>query len=297
MTQTIQSSFGPEFTPSPIKTLIAVTGFLSVFCALFNNLFHHYFGITGPQDWLVLSWYGLSNYYIWQPITFMFVFPSGSFGISFYFLIMLTFSMYILWIIGTSVFERVGKNPFLRLYFISGIAAGVFTLLMMSLTSYYTPIAGPGPAILALLIVWAMLYPDVQILLFFVIPVKAKWLVVGILGAILLSHLSQGDFVGLVFYLTGPIIGYLYAAIAWGLQSPFDVTHPIDQRLSRLRSYYPFKEDISSKIIDFKTGRTVLDDERFMDAMLSKISKKGEDSLTWRERRRMRKISEKKMKR
>ena len=65
---------------------------------------------------------------------------------------------------------------------------------------------------------------------------------------------------------------------------------------AKIRRLFLFKKD-ESKIVDIKTGKTVLDDEAFIDEMLAKISRYGEKSLSWQERDRMRQISEKKMKR
>lgn len=53
----------------------------------------------------------------------------------------------------------------------------------------------------------------------------------------------------------------------------------------------------NAKIYDFKTGRIVLDDDSFMDACLAKIADTGRDSLSWREKFRMKRISKRKKKR
>jgi len=49
-----------------------------------------------------------------------------------------------------------------------------------------------------------------------------------------------------------------------------------------------------NKVVDFKTGQPILDDDQFMDAMLARISLYGESVLTPDEKNRMRKISERK---
>jgi len=48
-------------------------------------------------------------------------------------------------------------------------------------------------------------------------------------------------------------------------------------------------------VIDMNTGKPLDDDDAFVDAMLAKISKQGENSLSWSERRRLNLISERKM--
>src|ERR1700722_8537462 len=112
---------GPEFTPRTIKNLILYTCVVSLAVSLGNILFYQLFSRPGPEDWFSLSWRGLSNYLVWQPVTYLFVQYTGGYGITPSFLITLLFQMYLLWVIGSQVFQRVGRMPFLRLYFISGI--------------------------------------------------------------------------------------------------------------------------------------------------------------------------------
>lgn len=292
MTTTTSPLWGPDTTPKVILRLILLTCFVAIGSALIDPLLTQIFSVPGLQSLLSLSWYGVHRYYLWQPISYLFVQSTGAFGITLPFLIGLAFDMYILWIMGSTVVETVGTKPFLRLYFLSGIFAGLIALWIMFLTGRYSIVAGPMSSILALITVWTMLQPQATILLFFVFPIQAKWLLAGILGAIILIHVSQQSWIYLALYLSGALFGYLYALIAWHLRSPFDFTQRFDNFLIAWKN----RNRKPSKIIDFKTGRPIEDDEKFMDAMLNKISQKGEKSLTWRERRRMNVIAEKKRK-
>ena len=205
-----------------------------------------------------------------------------------------------LYALGGAVLERVGDRPFVRMYATSAIGAGIMALLAMAVTGQSSVLGGSTPAMLGILFVWTMLYPTAQLLLFFVLPVKAKWLAGGILIVITLVDLSQGDIVGWVWSISGIISGYLYATMAWGLTSPFPETHKVDRKLAQLGDKLrgQWKERAAgasnSKIFDIKTGRPVETDESFVDAMLEKISKHGEKSLSWRERWRLNRISKKK---
>jgi len=298
LTSTTSSFLGPEFTPPAVKKLITITCLISVFSALITPAFHTLFEMYGPEEWLSLSWYGMQNYYLWQPVSYLFLYPASSGGITLSYLFGLALNMYALWIIGSDLSERLQKS-FLRLYLITGLVAGLGTLILMPLVGQYRMLAGPAPAILALLTLWAMLHPRLQILLFFVFPVQARWLVAGILGMIFLTSLSQLDILSLSFYLGGAACGYFYGLLAWNLQSPFSVTHGFDNWVTKIANSLSKKFGAiqpKGKIIDFRTGQEVIDDDNFVDEMLVKISKHGEDSLSWREKRRMRKISEKKSK-
>lgn len=307
MVYTSLSSWGSPSSSSTIKRLIIWTSVISLLAATTQAIFDHFELFPGPQAFLSLSWWGMARWFLWQPISYFFTI-NALHGLSFSFLITLFFSMYVLGVIGTPVLELIGRGPFLRLYFISGIAAGLIALLSMPITGQYTFLATPAAPILALLTVWSLAFPEADILLFFLIPIKAKWLVAAIVGIVLLNAISLWDISSLILYISGVLIGYGYATIAWGWHSPFPHTRKIDDALTafglKLRHYLPHwrrrinvqkEQKKGSKIVDLHTGQK-LDDEAFVDAMLAKISRSGEQSLTWSERRRLQEISERKTK-
>jgi membrane associated rhomboid family serine protease len=302
MSYSTLSGWGPDRTPTVIRNLILATCVISLFAALTEALFRGIFNIPGLQYWLSLSWSGFQHRYLWQLVTYMFVLNAESSGITLIFLITLAFNMYILWIMGSPLASHIGSPSFLRFYFLSGLFAAIVALFVMYLTRHYEVLSGPTPTLLALFTVWTMLNADAQLLLFFMIPLKAKWLLAGILGAVILISLSQMDWVNLFFNLSGAFFGYVYGLVAWDLRGPYDMTERLDQFIAslgkKIRKGGSKAAEMSkkSKIYDFKSGEPIDDDDQFIDSMLAKISKQGESSLTYRERRRMQEISEKKRK-
>lgn len=98
---------------------------------------------------------------VWRLITFLFV--STEFNPLF-----LMLSLYFYWIIGTSLERTWGAFKFNVFYFfgvICSVGAGFITGYA---TVYYIN--------LSLFLAFAILYPNHQILLFFFIPIKMKWL-------------------------------------------------------------------------------------------------------------------------
>ncbi|SCA62405.1 Uncharacterized protein SCG7086_AA_00210 [Chlamydiales bacterium SCGC AG-110-P3] len=294
------SSFDIQSIPRVLRYIIGATLIGTIGSALLELLFRNLFGIPGPQTLFELSWYGMSHLWIWQPITHVFVHGYPGAGISFNMLIELLFHTYMLYALGGAVLDRVGERPFLRLYGTCAVAAGLMALLAMATSGQASILGGSTPPMLGILFLWTMLYPTAQLLLFFVLPVKAKWLAGGILIAITLVDLSQGDIVGWVWSISGIIAAYLYGTLAWGLTSPFPETQRIDKQLAllgeRCRGNWrqSHNESDNAKIFDIKTGRPVVSDDAFIDAMLEKISREGAKSLSWSERWRMRRISKKK---
>lgn len=301
MTYTMPYRWGPGDTPTVIGWLIGITCVLSVLTALTNYLFTQLLGYVGPHEVLGLSTYGLKHYFLWQPVTYLFIQESLQ-GITFSFLISLLFSMYILWILGSTLAERIGTSRFLCLYLISGALAGLAAVWMMSLAEAPQAIlAGPSASLLAIFVVWTMCNPNSELMLFFIIPIRTKWLLAGIVGAICLVSLSQLDVVSLTFYVAGIAFGYFYGLIALRLPGPFAITHRFDEAVTELvdklkpKSKNPQKKEGSSKIFDFSSGEPMQNDDAFVDAMLTKISKYGERSLSASERQRMEQISKRKM--
>ena len=289
-------------TPKPLKIVILATIGLCLFCALCDAMFPYFFGIPGPQLWFSLSLWGLKKYYFWQVLTYFFVAPvSGGLSLSLVFYIV--FNMYFMWIVGSSVIERRGAGHFLLLYLGGGVLSGIVASIVIFTTGNIMPIAGANAALYALLTAWMMLLPEVQVLLFFTIPVKVKWLIVGVLGVHLLVDLSHGSFLTFLLYLTSISFGYLYALCAWRIHSPFKLFHRFEKSLIFISTKFERKFtqtthdhnfSSNSKIYDFKTGKAILTDDEFMDACLSKIATHGKKSLTILERIRLKKIAKKK---
>ncbi len=295
------SSFGTA--PRALTWLISATVGISVVAGLLDRFFTGYLGVISPHWLFGLSWGGVQSFFLWQPFTYMFL-HHGMGGLSLGFIIEVFFHMYLLYAMGSAVFSHLQTRGFLTAYFGSGIAAGFASLLVTWLSGYQTLLVGAGTALFGIITIWAMLFPTMEIMLFFAIRCTARILLVAFLGITLLIDLSQGDLVGMATYLVGALTGYLYGVIAWDLRGPFPQTHAVDAAMANLtrgvHSRSQATQDMmanvyqKAKVFDFKTGEAILDDEEFMDIMLTKISKYGEKSLSRQERKRMRQISKKK---
>jgi len=298
-------SFHREPSPKPIKNLIIIISIISLLSALFDNLAVHLWGFPGPQRLLSISSYGLQNIFLWQPLTYMFIQPTLH-GISLGFILNLFFDMMILLLAGSEILKKFGTKSFFRMFFSIGIISGIAAYVTIYAIGSNSFIAGCTPPIYALLIAWAMIFPEQEIMLFMTLPVKIKWLVVGLFCMHLLIDVSQINIVHLITITTGMVSGYIYALIAWNLHGPFAATKSFENGIvacaSKLRPLF-YKETARNKqvhkhakVFDFKTGKPIIDDDEFMDTMLAKISLHGEAKLASGERKRMKRISEQKTK-
>ena len=143
--------------------------------------------------------------YIFQILTYMFL-HGGFFH--------LFINMYILLIFGSMVEDSWGPKKFLIYYFITGVGAGLCIFIMNYFVFpelRFVPTIGASGAIFGLLLAYAVLYPNNVIYLFFIIPIKAKYLVI-LYGAFELYNLLDGRNTGIshVGHLGGLLFGILY---------------------------------------------------------------------------------------
>lgn len=112
--------------------------------------------------WLALSRYFLLRGQIWRIITFAFI---PSYGGS---ILSAVLGIYFTWFIGTALEQEWGDFRY-TVYLLSGMLGTVLACLITGVTADTYCLS------LSLLLAFAMLYPEVQVLLFFVIPVRVKY--------------------------------------------------------------------------------------------------------------------------
>ena len=107
---------------------------------------------------------------VWRLVTFVFV-PAYSSPFA------LLISLYFYYWIGSTLERQWGTAKF-NLYYISGTLLTVLGAVLASLLSGnpYLTVAGTGYVNLSMFFAFAFLFPDATVLLFFILPVKMKWL-------------------------------------------------------------------------------------------------------------------------
>ena len=107
---------------------------------------------------------------IWRIVTFIMQPPSNS-------ALVVVLIIYLYYTIGTQLERAWGAFRF-NLYFFSGVLFHVVAAILVYLMTGISLPLGTAYINLSLFFAFAALYPDVQFLLFFIIPVKVKWLAV-----------------------------------------------------------------------------------------------------------------------
>ncbi len=125
----------------------------------------------GAVSFLTFDWHAVTRGEIWRLVTFIF-FP-GYYSLNQ--AIWLVFFLHLYYMIGTTLEREWGTAKF-SLYYISGVVLTVVVGAVMGLVSGSARIAGAHYINLSMFFAFAMLYPDTRFLIFFIIPVKVKWL-------------------------------------------------------------------------------------------------------------------------
>ena len=126
------------------------------------------------------------------------------------------FNMLALWMFGTELERIWGTRYFLKFYFVTGIGAGVltvlFSLLPFGLTQslYLSNVIGASGAIYGLLLAYGLYFPDRPIYMYLVFPIPARYFVM-IMGALAFySSLAMSNGIASATHLGGLLVGYLY---------------------------------------------------------------------------------------
>ena len=177
-----------------------------------------------PNAYLgLIPWLVIHYFFVWQPFTYLFL-HGGWFHV--------IFNLFALWMFGSDLETQWGSNKFLFYFFLTGVGAGLFCVLLGP--SSKIPTIGCSGAVFGLLLAYGMLFPNRPIYLYFIVPIKAKWFVV-IMGVMELvaSYSDATSGVNHLAHLGGMLFGFLYLR---GLHLPRRLPFGYDEwRRARLR--------------------------------------------------------------
>ena len=126
----------------------------------------------GAVSFLNFQWAAITHGELWRLITFIFMPGYYSTGD----VLWLALFLYFYYMIGT-VLEREWGTAKFTLYYFSGVVLTLVVGIVTALVSGHNVlIEGTSYVNLSMFFAFAMLYPETQFLVFFIIPVKVKWL-------------------------------------------------------------------------------------------------------------------------
>ncbi|UCH64100.1 MAG: rhomboid family intramembrane serine protease [Fidelibacterota bacterium] len=227
-----------------------------------SRLFFPLFGLVPRLVW--------SRFMIWQPFTYMFL-HAGFWHVA--------LNMLVLWMFGSELEREWGRTSFLRYYFVTGVGAGLVTVLF-SLNSAI-PVVGASGAIYGVLLAYGLAYPNREVYLYFMFPVKVKY-VVGFLAimAFWASFIqSGGSNISHISHLSGMVIGWIYLRSGWR-----STWYRLGQRVANLQQERRIRNEFPESQEDEHLRRQV-------DRILDKISTEGFASLSEEEQELLYKAS------
>jgi len=256
-----QFSYKPALFTDAIKILVSVNFgiFLLQTIARTEGMFFPLFGLVPKLVW--------SEFMLWQPFTYLF-FHGGIWHV--------LINMFVLWMFGSELERLWGKKHFLKFYFVTGVGAGLVTMII-GLNSM-TPIVGASGAVYGVLLAYGLTYPNRTVYLYGIIPIKSLWFVIGIGVIAFMSSFDNVSQISHLTHLSGMVIGYLM------LKRPVrfnDLWFTIRKRTLEYKIKHEEKKVSQHQEI-----------EREIDSILDKINREGFDSLTSEEHDRLYKGSQ-----
>jgi len=195
---------------------------------------------------------------LWRFVSYMFMHSPDM-------LFHILFNMLALWWFGAELEDIWGGKKFLLFYFICGVGAGLFSLLYLFINPIVL-IVGASGAVLGVLTAYAFYYPDRQVLLFFIMPIKVRTLVIGYAVISVLMSFSRGGTSHLT-HLGGILVAWIYLKLYPALQVA------IGKWLYAQKT----RKQLANAARDVNRKKHF---EQVIDPILAKITKSGMESLT-----------------
>jgi membrane associated rhomboid family serine protease len=290
-----QSEYRPQlggfrFFPPVIKyMIIANVAMFFLQNMLMSSVFT--FGGEPLSDFFIEMTYLMPighGFLVWQLVTYMFL--HGGFT-------HILFNMLMLWMFGMEVENTWGSKRFLIFYFVCGIAAGLTNILIAPFFAEPAPTIGASGAVYGVLVAFAMMFPNRYIYIYFLLPIKAKYLIPVLLGMEMfygitgssegVAHMAHlgGAFIAVIWILLDSR-GFLERMLPKGRIRSGDITstglRSSWSQPTQSANFYEIKPEPKPKASgDPDSDRY----QKVIDEILDKISKNGYAGLTEEEKR------------
>ena len=290
----------PRMTPAVQWLIAANIGVFFLQVTLFGG--DTVFGALGldpsrfPAEW-------------WTVVSYMFV-HGGMWHIA--------FNMLSLWMFGPRIENIWGARSFTYFYLWCGIGGAIAHLLFRGDAG----LVGASAAVMGVLLAYALRWPDEEVYVFGVLPMKTRWLVVWLALinlAMGLSSAKGGSGIGWFAHLGGLAFGWIYLRVSafggldnfrrWVSPVPDEPEdyRTVPRRVPRNRDRGERNDGIDevvakSNAVAAKTARAAVlprpgketrQSQEILDMVLDKISKEGIESLTREEQAVLEEMSKK----
>src|SRR5438874_13210677 len=111
-----------------------------------------------------------------------------------------------LWMFGTRLEQEWGTRSFVQFYLWCGLGGAIAHLVLAP----HSAVIGASGAISGVLVAYALRWPDEEVYLFGVIPMKSRWLVVALLAMNLVFALSPSSRIDWTAHVGGMAFGWIF---------------------------------------------------------------------------------------
>jgi membrane associated rhomboid family serine protease len=133
----------------------------------------------------------------WTVVTYMFVHA---------WLAHLAFNMFTLWMFAPRLEQEWGTRPFVLFYLWCGVGGAIAHLIF----AQHSAVIGASGAISGVLVAYAIRWPDEEVYLFGVIPMKSRWLILAMLGMNTIFALSPNSRIDWTAHVGGMAFGWIF---------------------------------------------------------------------------------------
>jgi membrane associated rhomboid family serine protease len=240
----------------------------------------------------------------WTALTYMFVHA---------WLAHLAFNMFTLWMFGPRLEQVWGTRSFIQFYLWSGLGGAVAHLIF----AQHTAVIGASGAISGVLVAYALRWPDEEVYLFGVIPMKSRWLIAAMIGMNIVFALSPGSGIDWTAHVGGMAFGWIFLKLSslggltrvkgWVSAAPEeseDMPRAVPRNRSPMRDQARGVDEVvarsnavvlseSKPLQHMPKQESPKDYAARVNRVLDKISQQGIDSLSRDERRLLEEMSRK----
>ncbi len=245
---------GPTWTPA-VKFLIISNSVIF----LLQVITDHSFNAKILEGMFALNPNMVNHFYIFQLISYSFL--HGGFW-------HILFNMLNLWFFGCEIEALWGKKNFYILFLFSAFMGGFVTWMVHNLGSSQNSVVGASGGVLGVMVVFALLWPNREVLFWGIFPIKMKFLI----PLLMLLMMFNGDaHIAHMAHLGGLIGGviFFFAKTKYKYDFNFSISRYLQkQKMKR------YQEEMYRR----QNAKETVDD------LLDKISKKGMKSLSRKEK-------------
>jgi membrane associated rhomboid family serine protease len=205
----------------------------------------------------------------------------------------IVFNMLLLWWLGTDVEDIYGSREFLAFYLTAAVVAGLAFLGGELARGNNSPALGASGAVMAVMVVCACHYPHRTMLVWF-IPMPLWLMIVLYVGHDAYVFLVRANsLVAVSAHLGGAAFGFLYYKYQWRILNFVPNLRLWARRRARPKLRV-FDEEPATAKASYPTDSADVDEqmEARVDAVLEKVARFGQSSLTEEERQLLLKASE-----